>query len=170
VCPTIDWTAEGGPNFTDAPCSNYRFDPPDILRPNVGGCLLEVPATIGFWQGNHRMQLAVTRHLSGRLARPFHILGILDRMGVVNHRWLSPEQSSAMDMMRLAEKFVAAGYDSLNLFFHSNSLLPGISPFVRTGAELERFLRRIETFIEFAAQAGMEFSPLSKALKSEMPI
>jgi hypothetical protein len=91
-------------------------------------------------------------------------------MGVVNHRWLSPEQSSAMDMMRLAEKFVAAGYDSLNLFFHSNSLLPGISPFVRTGAELERFLRRIETFIEFAAQAGMEFSPLSKALKSEMPI
>lgn len=169
VSPTIDWTAGEGPDFTAALGGKYRFDAPDILRPVPHGSLMEVPATIGFWQGNHRTRSAVRRHLSARLARPFRVLGVLDWIGVLNHRWLSPEHSTSSDMIRLAKSFVAAGCDSLNMFFHSNSLLPGVSPFVRDQADLEQLLERIRAFIEFAALSGFESAPLSRALETPGP-
>lgn len=161
VLPTIDWTAQGGPDYSDAPRTSYRFDPSDILRPKSDGSLLEVPASVGFWQGQHKMFTAVRKRLSGRAAEPFHVLGILDRLRILNHRWLSPEQSSARDMIRLAKSLAGAG--DLNMFFHSNSLLPGLGPFVRSEADLARFLQRIEAFLEHAALSGLEFAPLSRA-------
>ena len=169
VLPTVDWSAQGGPDYSGAPSASYRFDPSDILRSKADGGLLEVPATVGFWQGQHRVLTAARKRLSGRAAAPFHVLGILDRLGVLNHRWLSPEHSSARDMIRLARTFAAAGCRELNMFFHSNSLIPGLGPFVRSEADLAEFLRRIGVFIEYAATSGFEFAPLCRALDPERP-
>ncbi len=49
--------------------------------------------------------------------------------------------------------------------FHSNSLLPGKSPFVHNQKQLEKFLHDIEMFLQFAVGHGMTFSPLSGALE-----
>ena len=47
--------------------------------------------------------------------------------------------------------------------FHSTTLLPGKSPFVRNQQELELFLTNIEEFLLFAANEGMSFHRLSEA-------
>jgi hypothetical protein len=169
VSPTVDWSGDEGPDFTDAICRPYRFDPANIRLESQIGSLLEVPPTIGFWQRDHHRRVALRTHLSRGLPRRFHVLGVLDRMRILNHRWLSPEQSSATDMIRLAKNAMREGRSVLNMCFHSNSLLPGVTPFVRDATELDRFLLRIRTFLEFAVHNGFSFAPLSRAVEHGSP-
>jgi hypothetical protein len=49
--------------------------------------------------------------------------------------------------------------------FHSTTLLPGKSPYVRSEADLDTFLASIEMVLKFAANAGFVFSPLAAALE-----
>jgi hypothetical protein len=164
VSPTMNWTRDSGPDYTNALNLPYRFDPTDVLKENPDGSLLEVPPTIGFWQRNHPRQVALQSRHSRGASRRLHILGILDRMHLLNHRWLSPEQSSASDMIRLAKAVTREGATVLNMCFHSNSLLPGATPFARNTQERDRLVERIRVFLEFAADRGFTFAPLSRAV------
>ena len=94
----------------------------------------------------------------------FHIGGILERIGLLNLRWLSPELSTLEDMELLATKAIASGCEFLNMSFHSTSLLPACSPFVRDEQGLQDFIRKIECFLKFAVDKKFEFSGLSGAL------
>jgi hypothetical protein len=163
VSPTVNWSQDHGPDFTGALVRPYRLDPSDIYGEKPDGDLLEVPPTIGFWQKNHFRQLARQERLSKGLSKQLHVLGILDRMHLLNNRWLSPEQSPGSDMIKLAKSTVREGIDVLNMFFHSNSLLPGATPFARDVAERDRLLDRIRVFLAFAVENGYKFAPLSRA-------
>ena len=50
--------------------------------------------------------------------------------------------------------------------FHSPSVLPGTTPFVRNEAEKKRFLTRIEEFLEFCEKQGFQFSTASEVVKA----
>jgi len=168
ITPFYDWTKEEGPDFTNASCLPYHFKPDDVLSENSDGRLLEVPPTIGFFQRNFDRCAEVRKWiLDSRLSR-YHLLGILDRFRIINFRLLSPEVSSGSDMIRLAQNSIKNGNPFLNMFFHSNSLLPGKSPFVSNKMELMRFLRDIEIFIEYSANQGFVFAPLSAAVKEQL--
>lgn len=169
VSPTLTWSEDHGPDFTSAIARPYRLDPSDIHREKPDGDLLEVPPTIGFWQKNHSRQLARQGRLSKGLSKRLHILGILDRLHLLNNRWLSPEQSSGSDMIKLARSTVREGHDVLNMCFHSNSLLPGATPFARDVAERDRLLDRIRVFLAFAVERGYRFAPLSSAANDRGP-
>jgi hypothetical protein len=71
--------------------------------------------------------------------------------------------SSVKDMIRLIHNAGRRGARLLNFTFHSNSLLPGKSPFVRTAAELDAFLESIRRVLEYVADHGVKFLPLSAA-------
>jgi hypothetical protein len=164
VSPGVDWTEDHGPDYTNAPLASYRFDPSDYLTPAPSGPLLEVPATIGFWQGHHALRLRIRKALlASPAARGLRLPGILDRARLLNFGWLSPEPSDAASMIRIARRALRNGARTLNLCFHSTSLVPGLSPFVRTSADLADFLQRIEVFLRFAAESGIVFSRLSDA-------
>jgi hypothetical protein len=160
--PLVDWTIYAGPNYRDAPLRTYQFNPDDIQSIAVNGSLLEVPATIGFLQSNYGLcrRLTQSRFLASRL----HVTGILERTGLVNLRWLSPEMSTGKEMVRLARTCLARGSTHLNMTLHSTTLFPGKSPYVRTEEDLQTFLGRIEMLLQFAANEGLVFSALSKAL------
>ncbi len=167
VTPFIDWSKHEGPDYSEAPALTYRFAPGDFPRESPGGSLLEVPATIGFLQHNFSSCFAVRkRFLRGALSR-YHVIGILDRLGVNSFRLLSPETNSSSDMIRLAGNFIRTGHRFLNMFFHSSTLLPGATPFVQNETQLESFLKNIERFLEFASDSGFEYAPLSSALEME---
>lgn len=164
VSPGVDWRPQHGPDYSDAPITSYRFDPSDFLTPAPAGPLLEVPPTIGFWQGHHAARLRLRKALvASSAARRLRLLGVLDRARLVNFGWLSPELSDAASMIRIARRALRNGVRTLNLCFHSNSLLPGLSPFVRTSADLADFLHRIDVFLRFAAESGIAFSRLRDA-------
>jgi hypothetical protein len=163
VCPYIDWSLSSGPDYRDAPTYSYRFSPAEILTVSPNGALLEVPATIGFLQGNEKFCKRAIR--AQGLARRLHIRGLLDRTRIVNLRWLSPELSSACDMITLAKRLLRTGCAYLNMSFHSTTLVPGKTPFVRTAEDLQQFLRSIDDLLKFVAGQGVVFGGLSQSLQ-----
>jgi len=165
ITPFVDWTNDWGHDFSEASTYTYWFDPDDILREKEGGCLLEVPPTIGFYQKNFKLCNSVRKWILKKPLSRYHVLGILDRLRILNFRWLSPEFSSGSDMIRLSKTFIQSGHDFLNLTFHSTSLLPGKSPFIHNQKQLETFFYDVEMFLEFAVNRGMTFLPLCKAVE-----
>jgi len=167
VTPFVDWTDYAGPDYRAAPFLSYQFSPTDILSVAPDGGLLEVPATIGFLQKNYELCRRVIKWRG--VASRLHVLGILERAGLVNLRWLSPELSTGEEMVALAKTALLARASSLNMTFHSTTLLPGKSPYVRTQSALESFLGNIEMVLKYAAHEGLVFSALSGALEGIAP-
>ncbi len=162
VTPFYSWKEYGGPDFSDAPIDCYKFNPNAILTKDPNGLMLEVPVTIGFYQKNYKFWASIReRIMKSRLSR-YHMIGILDRLRILNLRWLSPEMCSGKEMVLLAKAAMRNGYQFLNMSFHSTSLLPGRSPFVRTKSDIKRFLNDIETFLMFAHDNRLVFSSLNK--------
>jgi hypothetical protein len=165
VTPFIDWSVYTGPDYRRAPTHSYRFNPNNVLSAVPNGALLEVPATIGFLQQNQEFCRRLLEW--GALAPLLRIRGILDKARIANLRWLSPELSNARDMISLVKSSILRGCSYVNMSFHSTTLVPGKTPFVRTQRDLEVFLRSIEAVIKFAANEGLIFSALSESLEND---
>jgi hypothetical protein len=164
ISPFIDWSSHLGPNFSEAPFTEYRFSTDNILTKDPKGTLLEVPPTIGFLQNDFLLcQRIRSLFLKSPFSR-FHILGILERIGMLNRRWLSPELISFSDMIKLSKIFIKSGATYLNLSFHSTTLLPGCTPFVRDKDDLSDFLLKIRKFLEYAKKNNFKFEGISGAL------
>jgi hypothetical protein len=159
VTPYVDWTTSGGPDYRAAPTHAYRFRPDDILAAAPNGPLLEVPVTIGILQPYEAF--ARRAIAAGSIARRLRIRGLLDVARIVNLRWLSPELSTAREMIALAKRYLLRKSAYLNMSFHSTTLVPGQTPFVRTQQDLEVFLRNIEAVIKYVAGEGVVFSALT---------
>jgi len=164
VSPFIDWSSHLGPDFSDAPFAAYTFHPDNILIPTSAGPLLEVPPTIGFLQNDFSRCHRVRSYFSRPPLSKLHIVGVFERLKILNQRWLSPELISADDMVKLSNRVVASGGKYLNMSFHSTTLLPGRTPFVRNRRDLEWFIEKIRLFLKFARQNGFQFAGLSSAL------
>ena len=53
------------------------------------------------------------------------------------------------DLQELTRVMVGAGRRVLTLSFHSPSLAPGNTPYVRSAGELKAFLDRLENYLDF---------------------
>jgi hypothetical protein len=158
VSPFMDWTHIGGPDYSRALQTPYRFDPNAPLRPTEEGRLVEVPTSVGFLRGSQAFSATVRSALERTPARPLKIVGLLDVLGVLAKRWLSPEGNTGQGMIRLARALVRSGVGVLDLTFHSPSLLPGATPFVRDDEEKARLLDRMDRFLAFCHREGYEFT------------
>ena len=167
VTPMSDWTSYGGPDFFNAPTEPFRFQPSRILEKDPHGELLEVPVSTGFLQRDRRLCSIFYKRLRKGAFSHFRFLGLLDHLRLLNFRWLSPEMSSSNDMIFLADTLVRQGCTTLNLTFHSPSLLSGKSPFVRTEAERDGFIGKIEAFLDYAKLKDFVFATLSEAVTTE---
>ena len=139
ICPTMDFRATAGPDFSD-----YDWRPFFITDD-----LLEVPCTVAFtgWArgwGPRLHRLASIPALSGLKG-----IGILARLGVVNKIMLSPEGNRFDEMRLLARSLFRAGCRTFTLSFHSPSVAVGHTPYVQSQSELDGFLRDIERVLEF---------------------
>ncbi|WP_428493058.1 glycosyltransferase [Rhodopila sp.] len=119
-----------------------------------------------FWFGADRrlLELPVTRDLTGLLARqlpaayaiaerkPFRAIraaGLLARARVLERVTLSPEGSDLAAMLRLTRSLLRRGERIFTLSYHSPSLQPGNTPYVRNPRDLAEFLDRISGFLSF---------------------
>jgi peptidoglycan/xylan/chitin deacetylase (PgdA/CDA1 family) len=163
VTPHVDWATDGGPDYRTAPEHAYRFSSSNILTPAPQSPLLEVPVTIGFLQRHEAFGRRAIA--AGSIARRLHIRGILDKARIVNLRWLSPELSTAREMITLAKRCLLRKDAYLNMSFHSTTLIPGRTQFVRTPRDLDLFLRNIDAVIKYVANEGVIFSGLAESLQ-----
>jgi hypothetical protein len=163
VSPYLNWESYHGPDFSN------RSPMPQVLqigksgRPESG--ILEVPATIGFLQDNYDRCNARMKAISGSALKHFRLIGILDKLKIINKVWLSPESDDAGKMIRLAESIKRNKYPILNMFFHSPSLQHGLTHFTKTKEEEKELTRRIEKFLEYKAISNIESITMSESLK-----
>jgi hypothetical protein len=139
ISPRMDFRAEGGPSFA-------AFDStPFFLSDRV----LELPCTIDYvgWAGALRPTLH--RIAARPVPERFKAVGILARAGVVNRVMLSPEGNTFPEMRSLVKELFSTGLRTFTLSFHSPSVEPGHTPYVRTDTDLGVFLRCLEDFCDF---------------------
>jgi hypothetical protein len=148
VTPTVSWVKYEGAEYLNAVTEPYWLSP-DGASGQLPGSILEVPATIGFNRWPFEFYQNVELQLRRTWMRFFRPLGLMHHAGILRKIWLSPEISTTDDMILLSKIMINNGMTCLNMSFHSTTLLPGKSPFVKNERELERFYRKIELVLEY---------------------
>ncbi len=149
VTPTISWKHDGdGPEYPEARTAPYWISSDGHECRDNHGYILEVPATIGFNRWPFELWQKVYALMQKDWLNSLKLAGIMHRTGLLRKIWLSPEVSSADDMIMLSQVMIQNGVHFLNLSFHSTTLLPGCSPFVQNNEDLNRFYLSITKLLE----------------------
>ena len=143
-----DYSAEGGPDFSDAGNAAHRHDG-----------VLELPLTTVFTGWARRRGPA----LYHRLGRAPHARGAAARTGMLSRVALTPEGMPLRDVLRALD--VATGDERLLAFsFHSPSLVPGHTPYVRDAADLAVFWRWWDGVLSRLDRLGVRYATLAEIL------
>jgi hypothetical protein len=141
VVPGTDLRRKFGPDFSRCGARPYWF--------GADPALLEIPLSIGYTgllalSGSMAYVLTMNEGL-----KALHVPGILARLGLVERITLTPEGISFAEQRRLTLALLRKGQRVFSFTYHSPSLAPGNTPYVRSEADLRAFLRRIEEYLEF---------------------
>jgi len=128
--------------------------------------LLEIPATVGFLQGHFEGCAKLWNLLDLNCLKAFHLIGVLNRLQLLNKVPLSPELCDGKTMIRLAEVMLKKECGLINMFFHSTSLLPGLTGFVKDEHDEIAFFDRLREFLEFARDKEIRSIKLSEAINT----
>jgi hypothetical protein len=169
ITPYTDWRSQHGPDYSSFSPSLFRFDVDGIYHQKDKGALLQVPATVGFLQKDFALCQLISKATENQLGRKLRTKGILDRLRLVNKVWLSPETAEVRTMMALAERMKKNKYPCINLFFHSTSLLPGLSTFVLSQSDEKRFIHKIRKFLSYSQERNLKCITLSEIQKNDRP-
>ena len=158
--PHTDFSGDGGPDFRGRP------DRPHWLPEG----LLEVPLTVGFLGALPGLGEKAGWLFDSANAGRLRIPGVLARAGLVARARLTPEGTPAGEQCRLIAAMAARGHRTFSLTYHSPSLEPGHTPYVRDGADLARFLGSIEQVLTFFRDdAGRPLHHLEPGLRAAKP-
>ncbi|MBT9486004.1 MAG: polysaccharide deacetylase family protein [Rubrivivax sp.] len=128
--------AEGsGPNFMGCPDQPFYTD--------ASGALLEVPLTMGFSGLLGRHGPVLSPAAQGRWGKQLRLPGLLSKARLLELARLSPEGFDMATQCRLLTAMVAQGRRVFTMTYHSPSLQPGCTPYVRNEQDLAEFLSRI---------------------------
>ena len=124
IRPGYDYRANGGPDFSRIGSEPYR-----------AGRLLELPLTT-LYTGRLRRRGAAMYRALGRVP---YARGVASRLGLVSRIALTPEDMPLADALEAVTVAAGEGVALLNFSFHSPSLVPGNTPYVRDAADLRAF-------------------------------
>lgn len=141
VVPATDFGADGGPDFRGLPHDPYWF--------GRDGRLFEVPLTRGFPGRLNGWGEAVYGAADSAIGRRLRMPGMLSRLGLVERIALTPEGISLADASRLVDHLLRQGRRVFTYAYHSSSLLPGGSPYVQTDEGRQRFLDKMDGFLNY---------------------
>lgn len=127
----FDYTAQGGPDFRELPVRPWWIERPGDAAP---GGLIELPLTTVYC-GALRRHGAAIHHALARVPR---LRGVLARLGLVERVPLTPEGVDLRAALRGIDAALAERLPVLVFSFHSPSLLPGHTPYVRDEDALDR--------------------------------
>ena len=172
VVPFVSWTGDAGADYVGAPLDAYWLGPQaaDLRQPGRPGGLRELPLSCGFtrrpfgWRS--RLHEALRRGALTRLP----LAGLTSRLGLARRVILSPELETVDDMLTASRCLLEEGARALQIFWHSPSLVPGLSPFVRNAADRERLFATIAGYVEGVSRfAEVVPATVSEAAEALLP-
>jgi hypothetical protein len=148
----FSYAGEGGPDYRAIGSHAFRTGPDDAL--------LELPFTTVF---TGRARAAGTR-LHGQLQRLSKAAGVASRLGLLNRVGLTPEGVALHEALEAIRTAVGDGVRLLNFSFHSPSLVPGHTPYVRDAGDLRRFWTWWEGVFDLLDRLGVRPVSLDEIL------
>lgn len=154
LSPREDFSPEGGPDFSGFGPEPFWF--------GVEPRLLEIPMTWEFCGPLFRLGSDLARSLTGPAARSMLLPAVLARLRLLEYIRLTPEGDGPDAHIRLTEALLAQGHRIFSFSYHSPSLVPGNTPYVRSERDLAEFLDRLRRYFEyfFGALGGVTMTPL----------
>lgn len=150
----FDYRAGHGPDYRAAPLH------PWWVRTGQGA-VLEMPVTTVFGG----LLGGAGRRVYHRIARNgTHAGAALARLGLVERIALTPEGIPAERACKAIDIAIAARLPVLNFSFHSPSLQPGNTPYVRSSADLDLFYRWWDVVLDHLARRGVEATTAAEIL------
>ena len=136
VRASFDYRAQGGPDFSVHP----------IWPWTLGGELSEVPLT-ATTTGLLRDKLRLQNYAPAR--------GLLARAGLFDRVPLTPEGVRLHDALVAIRQLLDSGHQLFSLSFHTPSVVPGNTPYVRNARDLDKFWAWWDGVFNLFAQHGV---------------
>jgi hypothetical protein len=151
VRATFDYSSEKGPDFSGIKPLPYWIGDTDLL---------EVPLSAAY--------LGVFRGIGPGL---FHaaskvplLNGALSRSGFLNRVPITPEGVPLGEAIEAVDRLLDDGAQIISMSFHSPSVVPGHTPFVRDEADLATFYAWWDGMLDFLARRGVAPASLDDML------
>ena len=153
--PHVSFRADGGPDYRGTPDQPFWLD--------AEKALLEIPLTSGFYGALSGLAPKAAALFDSPGAARLRVPGILSRLGLATRSRLTPEGVPADEQCRLLDAMVRSGRSFFTLTYHSPSLAPGHTPYVRDESDLAAFLATIAKVLRhFRDNLGGEFTTLTR--------
>lgn len=143
----FDYSGEGGPDFSHIRPLPYR----------VGANLLEVPLTSAY-VGALRNTGGDLYQAAGKVPR---LRGLLARSRLLSRVALTPEGMPLAEVLEAVDRLIDDGLQLFSISFHSPSVEPGNTPYVRDAKDLERFYAWWDGIFDLFGRRGI--APASMA-------
>ncbi|WP_066794610.1 polysaccharide deacetylase family protein [Sphingomonas soli] len=144
-----DYSGEGGPDFSEVPNDAFR-----------NGSMIELPLTTVYTGWGRRGGAGLYRALRG-IPKGY---GVASRLGMLSRVALTPEEMPLEDAKEAVRVAVGEGLRLLNFSFHSPSIEPGHTPFVRDAAALQAFFRWWGEIFALLVQLGVRPASLDQVI------
>lgn len=148
------YSAAGGPDYRHHPLEPYWLDDDREL--------LELPLTTVFWGMLRRQGDAIYPAL-WRMPR---LRGVLSYLGLLERVPLTPEGVSIEEAIRGVDIALDDGLPVLVFSFHSPSLRPGHTPYVRTEADLDALYDWWRRVLGYCATRGIRPTSVAEIMRA----
>lgn len=152
VRATFDYSTGGGPNFRDFPVTPYWID-------RTKG-LMELPLTTVYWGLLRQFGTA----LYARMWRVPRLRGALARIGMLERIPLTPEGVTIEEALRGIDIAIDMQLPLLVFSFHSPSLAPGFTPYVRNEDDLDALYDWFRQSFAYLAKRGVRPTKVSELI------
>lgn len=142
VMPAWNFGREGGPDYRAFDAVPFWID--------ADCSILEIPisaAVIG--RAAHLYRSRATPALFRTANEPAGVRFAMARLGLLERIKLTPEGITVEEAKRLIRHMAALGHKVFVLTFHTPSLVPGNTPYVRNQSDLDRFMAWLEEIYDF---------------------
>ncbi len=141
VMANWDFTAQDGPDFTAISASPYWID--------QDRSILEIPCTAAVVGNSAWSSEWVRRAVFAPTSKRLGIPSAMARLRLMERIRLTPEGITVTEGKRLLRSMHAHGHRVFVLTYHTPSLAPGNTPYVRNAEDLARFLRWLDEIFDF---------------------
>lgn len=150
----IDFSADGGPDY-----SAYSSDPYWFGEKRK---LLGLPGSGGYVGWLRAGGTAFYKAVTSPAMRRIGVGGVCARFRAVERIRLSPEDYSEPEMRRLTHTLLRDGVRVFVFSFHSPSVMPGGTPYVRSQGDLDGFLDKCRRYFDFFMKQldGVTMTPI----------
>lgn len=150
----FDYSGKGGPNYRNHPLRPYWAD--------AKRQLLELPLTTVYWGPLRQAGNVIYPHLW----RAPSVRGILARAGLLERIPLTPEGVTTEEALRGVDVALDEGLPVLVFSFHSPSLAPGHTPYVRNDDDLDALYDWWRTLFAHLERRGVKSTSVADIMAS----